>query len=117
MGKAEFRLSSLGEDWVGAKTDEFFQGVLDGLGYSLAQRALYAAIKTRVLPGHGQQEGEAFHATDDRVTELWFGNRVVATVLGIRDDFNYEQLLYADYSSPELIDELHVVIPPEELLP
>jgi len=111
MGETEFRLSHLGEEWIGPKKDEFFEGVLQKIGYPMARIALVAMFKVRELPRPGQREGERFHATDDRLTELWVSNRVVATLLEIRDDFNYAQLLFADYLSPELIATIQKSLP------
>lgn len=103
MGSSEFHISALGEEWVGPTIDSFFDRVLDTLGYSAEQRAAYCQLRVRELPTEWAREGEPFHPTDDRITELLAKDQTIATALEIRNSFNFSQILLADYLTPELI--------------
>lgn len=103
----EYRLSGLGEGWEGPAIDEYFQKTLDQLGFSPERIAAYCRLRMRSLPRETQKENEPFQTTDDCITELVCGETTIATVLEIRNDFNFSQMLFADYLTPEVMERLH----------
>jgi hypothetical protein len=110
MGYTEHLLSVLGEEEVGERINSFFPEVVNRIGLTAEQAAAYGEVRVRELPIHGSLEGKPFVASNDRITELWVGNRAVASILELRDEFNYANILFADYLSPDLIAALHEAI-------
>lgn len=84
----------------------FFDEVLSMLGYDQEQMRAFCEIRSREI-AVANRAGEALRRpSDDRITELVVKGRTVATVVEIRDDFNYIQLFFANFMTPELLDEL-----------
>jgi hypothetical protein len=110
MGSTEHLISSLGEEAINERLNAFFPGVLDSIGLTDEQVSDHCEVRVRELPIHGSQEGESLIASNDRVTELWVGERAIATIIELRDDFNFANVLLADYLSPELIAQLHEIL-------
>jgi hypothetical protein len=90
--------------------NSFFDEVIDRIGIEREKMAPYSDMKVRNLPIHGSWEGEPLHESDDRITELWIGERAVATMVELRDGYNFGQVLLADYLDEELIEQIKRVI-------
>lgn len=106
MGFTEHLISTLGEEEIAECQDAFFRKVLDELGLAPELIEQHAEIKSRELPIPGLIDGATFRGSDDRVTELWVQDRTIATIVEIREAFNYSQVLMANYLNPELIQLL-----------
>ena len=83
---------------VGQLTNEYFQSVMDSL--LLSRRALQAffVIENRTLCRE-DGGGLDLRVTDDFDTSLWYeGVQPLASVRNVRDDPNWQVILFAKYS-------------------
>lgn len=110
MGYTEHLMSALGEEAITERINSFFPEVLGRLGLTAEQASAHCEVRVRELPIHEPNEEEPLRPSDDRITELWVQERAVATIVELRDGFNFAQILLADYLSQELSDQLHRVM-------
>ena len=92
------------EHFIEEEKNNFFEAVLDYVGYDQKARESFAEILPMILhryDNHGQ-----VRPTDDRVTLLIIRDRVVASVLERRNDANWVEAAFACYLKPEIVGKL-----------
>lgn len=89
------------DETVDRERTVFFETVLEQLALGEAERQRDCQIVTRELvrPDEDQE-------TNDRITMLIVSDRIAATVLERRTEFNYTEVAFASHVTPNLIDEL-----------
>ena len=97
-------MSEPGSEEKQHRLDAFFGGVLDLLGYDQRARDVFCEVRSGEITKAGGDESR--YSADDRVTMLLVRGKVVATAVEIRDDFNFTQVLFAHYVTPEVREEL-----------
>ena len=92
------------EHFIEGKKNNFFEAVLDYVGYDQRARESFAEILPMVLhryDNHGQ-----VRPTDNRVTLLLIRDRMVASVIERRNDANWVEVAFACYLKPEIVGKL-----------
>jgi hypothetical protein len=90
-----------GDEVIERERTAFFEAILQQLALSEAERQRDCQVVTSELvhPDKGRE-------TDDRITMLIVSDRLAATVLERRTEFNYTEVAFASHVTPRLIDEL-----------
>ena len=78
------------------KIEAFFGEIIDYLGYGQAATLAFARVKSYELRTPTTE-------TDDRITLLIIRDRLTAAVCKLRTDFNFVEVSFAHYLSPELV--------------
>ncbi len=92
------------QELINQRRDEFFNEVLDYLGYDTKARETFTSIEDR----NAAYEGTPLRPTDDRITWLIAQHYVVASVLERRNDLNNVEVLFSLYLTRQRIDQLRL---------
>ena len=82
----------------------FFEAVLDFVGYDLSAKEAFAEILPMVL--HRYDSRGQVRPTDDSISLLIMKGRLAASLVERRNDFNYVEVSFACYLTPELVSQL-----------
>ena len=81
------------------RIESFFLGIVDFIGYDQNTRDDFVKIKSHELHTSTTE-------TDDRIASLIARDRLIASVYARRTDFNFVEVSFALYLTPELVSLL-----------
>ncbi|MCL5783998.1 MAG: hypothetical protein M1142_01420 [Patescibacteria group bacterium] len=98
-----FKIITGEDETIQQITDNFFQNIIDTLGY---KQAAADAFTEKIRQPLGIEKPSGFIPSDNWATYLRIRGYTVASVLELRDDLNYVEVLFAHYLTIQRIKNL-----------